>query len=163
MPVQEITEQDWDKVIAVNLKAPFLCCKAVLKWMIKQKSGNIVSISGTTGRAGMALRGALSTAKWGIIGLTQTIAREAGPLGIRANVICPGGVYDERLKPTLEERAKALGVTVEEVEKDFLEQTVLRKFAYPEEIAKTALFLAANDSSHVTGEILNVSGGEIMY
>ena len=54
-------------------------------------------------------------------------------------------------------------MTVEEVEKDFLEQTALRKFAYPEEIAKTALFLAANDSSHVTGEILNVSGGEIMY
>jgi len=91
VPVQEITEQEWDSVLAVNLKAMFLCCKAVLKVMMKQKSGNIVSISGTAGKEGMALRGSLCAAKWGLLGLTQTIAKEAGPSGIRANIICPGG------------------------------------------------------------------------
>jgi len=163
VPVQDIEEHDWDKVIAINLKAPFLCSKAVLKWMIKQRSGNIISISGTAGKEGMPLRGALTAAKWGLLGLTQTMAIEAGPFGIRANTICPGGVADERLRHTMEERAKALRVTAEDVEKGFLEQTPLRKWAYPEEIARAALFLASSEASHTTGEALNVSGGYIMY
>ncbi|HVH93139.1 MAG TPA: SDR family oxidoreductase, partial [Candidatus Acidoferrum sp.] len=96
VPVEEISEQEWDSVLDVNLKAVFLCCKAVLRQMIKQKSGSIVSISGTAGK-GMALRGSLCAAKWGLLGLTQTIAKEAGPHGIRANIICPGGMDEPDL------------------------------------------------------------------
>ena len=160
--VQEITEQEWDSVLAVNLKAVFLCCKAVLRVMTKQKSGNIVSISGTAGREGMALRGALCAAKWGLLGLTQTIAKEAGPFGIRANVICPGGVDEEDLRTMYAERAKGLGMAFSELEKSVLEQTPLRKYASYDETAKAALFLASSDSSHTTGEALNVSGGRLM-
>lgn len=162
VPVQEITEQEWDSVLAVNLKAVFLCCKAVLKYMIKQKSGNIVSISGTAGKEGMALRGSLCAAKWGLLGLTQTIAKEAGPSGIRANIICPGGVDEADLRTMYTERAKGLGMAFQELEKNVLEQTPLRKYASHEEIAKAALFLASSDSSHTTGEALNVSGGRLM-
>jgi NAD(P)-dependent dehydrogenase (short-subunit alcohol dehydrogenase family) len=162
VPVQEVTEQEWDSVLAVNLKAPFLCCKAVLKTMIQQKSGSIVSISGTAGKEGMALRGALCAAKWGLLGLTQTIAKEAGPFGIRANLICPGGVDEEDLRTMYKDRAKGLGLAFEELEKSVLEQTPLRKYASHEEIAKAALFLASSDSSHTTGEALNVSGGRLM-
>ena len=96
--VQEITEDEWDQVLNVNLKAIFLCCKAALKVMIEQKRGSIVSISGTAGREGMALRGSLCAAKWGLLGLTQTIAKEAGPSGVRANVICPGGMDEADLR-----------------------------------------------------------------
>lgn len=162
VPVQEITEPEWDSVLAVNLKAVFLCCRAVLKVMIKQKSGSIVSISGTAGKEGMALRGALCAAKWGLLGLTQTIAKEAGPFGIRANVICPGGVDEPDLRTMYAERAKGLGMAFQELEKNVLEQTPLRKYASHEEIAKAALFLASSDSSHTTGEALNVSGGRLM-
>jgi len=162
VPVQEITEQEWDAVLAVNLKAAFLCSKAVLKQMIKQKSGNIVSISGTAGKEGMALRGALCAAKWGLLGLTQTIAKEVGPRGIRANVICPGGVDEPDLRTMYAERAKGLGMAFQELEKNVLEQTPLRKYASHDEIAKAALFLASSDSSHTTGEALNVSGGRLM-
>jgi 3-hydroxybutyrate dehydrogenase len=162
VPVQEITGQEWDSVLAVNLKAVFLCCKAVLKYMIKQKSGNIVSISGTAGKEGMALRGSLCAAKWGLLGLTQTIAKEAGPSGIRANIICPGGVDEADLRTMYAERAKGLGMAFQELEKNVLEQTPLRKYASHEEIAKAALFLASSDSSHTTGEALNVSGGRLM-
>jgi len=162
VPVQEITEQEWDSVLAVNLKAVFLCCKAVLKHMIKQKSGSIVSISGTAGKEGMALRGSLCAAKWGLLGLTQTIAKEAGPYGIRANVICPGGMDEPDLRVMYAERAKGLGMEFSELEKSVLEQTPLRKYASHEEIAKAALFLASSDSSHTTGEALNVSGGRLM-
>jgi NAD(P)-dependent dehydrogenase (short-subunit alcohol dehydrogenase family) len=162
VPVQDISEQEWDSVLAVNLKAVFLCCKAVLKQMIKQKSGAIVSISGTAGKEGMALRGSLCAAKWGLLGLTQTIAKEAGPYGIRANVICPGGMDEPDLRVMYAERAKGLGMEFSELEKSVLELTPLRKYAQHDEVAKAALFLASSDSSHTTGEALNVSGGRLM-
>jgi 3-oxoacyl-[acyl-carrier protein] reductase len=162
VPVQELTEQEWDAVLAVNLKAVFLCCKAVLKVMMKQKSGSIVSISGTAGKEGMALRGSLCAAKWGLLGLTQTIAKEAGPDGIRANVICPGGMDEADLRAMYAERAKGLGMEFSELEKSVLELTPLRKYAKHDEVANAALFLASSDSSHTTGEALNVSGGRLM-
>jgi NAD(P)-dependent dehydrogenase (short-subunit alcohol dehydrogenase family) len=162
VPVQEITEEEYDTVLAVNLKAAFLCCKAVLKVMLKQKSGSIVSISGTAGKEGMALRGSLCAAKWGLLGLTQTIAKEVGPSGIRANIICPGGVDEADLRTMYAERAKGLGMAFEELEKNVLGQTPLRKYASHDEIANAALFLASSDSSHTTGESLNVSGGRLM-
>jgi NAD(P)-dependent dehydrogenase (short-subunit alcohol dehydrogenase family) len=162
VPVQEITEQEWDSVHTVNLKAVFLCCKAVLKQMIKRKSGSIVSIAGTAGKEGMALRGSLCAAKWGVLGLTQTIAKEAGPYGIRANVICPGGMDEPDLRVMYAERAKGLGMEFSELEKSVLEQTPLRKYATHDEVANAALFLASSDSSHTTGEALNVSGGRLM-
>ena len=162
VPVQDITEQEWDSVLAVNLKAVFLCCKAVLKVMMKQKSGSIVSISGTAGKEGMALRGSLCAAKWGLLGLTQTIAKEAGPYGIRANVICPGGMDEPDLRAMYAERAKGLGMEFSDLEKSVLELTPLRKYAKHDEVAKAALFLASSDSSHTTGESLNVSGGRLM-
>jgi 3-oxoacyl-[acyl-carrier protein] reductase len=101
VPVQDITEEEWDTVLDVNLKAVFLCCRAVLKIMMQQKSGSIVSISGTAGREGMALRGSLCAAKWGLLGLTQTIAKEAGPSGIRTNIICPSGMDEPELRDNM--------------------------------------------------------------
>jgi NAD(P)-dependent dehydrogenase (short-subunit alcohol dehydrogenase family) len=162
VPVQEITEDEWDSVLAVNLKAVFLCCRAVLKVMMEQKSGSIVSISGTAGKEGMALRGSLCAAKWGLLGLTQTMAKEAGPHGIRANVICPGGMDEPDLRAMYAERAKGLGMEFSQLEKQVLELTPLRKYATHDEVANAALFLASSDSSHTTGEALNVSGGRIM-
>jgi NAD(P)-dependent dehydrogenase (short-subunit alcohol dehydrogenase family) len=162
VPVQDITEEEWDLVLSVNLKAVFLCCRAVLKVMIEQKSGSIVSISGTAGKEGMALRGSLCAAKWGLLGLTQTIAKESGPYGIRANVICPGGMDEPDLRVMYAERAKGLGMEFSQLEKSILELTPLRKYARHDEVAKAALFLASSDSSHTTGESLNVSGGRLM-
>jgi 3-oxoacyl-[acyl-carrier protein] reductase len=162
VPVTEISEKEFDDVILYNLKLVFLCCRAVLKQMVKQKSGNIVSISGTAGREGMAMRGSLCAAKWGVTGLTQTIAKEYGPHGIRANVICPGGMDEPDLREMYAERAKNLGISFKELENQVLALTPLRKYAKHDEVAKAALFLASSDSSHTTGESLNVSGGRLM-
>jgi NAD(P)-dependent dehydrogenase (short-subunit alcohol dehydrogenase family) len=160
--VTEISDKEFDDVILYNLKLVFLCCRAVLKQMVKQKSGSIVSISGTAGREGMAMRGSLCAAKWGVVGLTQTIAKEYGPHGIRANVICPGGMDEPDLREMYAERAKNLGMTFKELENQILALTPLRKYAKHEEVANAALFLASYDSSHTTGESLNVSGGRLM-
>ncbi|HEX5019051.1 MAG TPA: SDR family NAD(P)-dependent oxidoreductase [Candidatus Binatia bacterium] len=162
VPVTEISEKEFDDVILYNLKLVFLCCRAVLKQMVKQKRGNIVSISGTAGREGMAMRGSLCAAKWGVTGLTQTIAKEYGPHGIRANVICPGGMDEPDLREMYAERAKNLGISFKELENQVLALTPLRKYAKHDEVAKAALFLASSDSSHTTGESLNVSGGRLM-
>ena len=162
VPVTEISEREFDDVVLYNLKLVFLCCRAVLKQMAKQKSGSIVSISGTAGREGMAMRGSLCAAKWGVTGLTQTIAKEYGPHGIRANLICPGGMDEPDLREMYAERAKNLGMTVEAHEAQILALTPLRKYAKHDEVAKAALFLASSDSSHTTGESLNVSGGRLM-
>ena len=108
--VQDISEQEWDDVLRVNLKSAFLCFRAVLKTMIKQRSGSIVSISGTAGKEGMALRGSLCAAKWGLLGLTQTIAKEAGPYGVRANVICTCVMDEPDMREIYAERAKGLGM-----------------------------------------------------
>jgi NAD(P)-dependent dehydrogenase (short-subunit alcohol dehydrogenase family) len=113
-------------------------------------------------REGMAMRGSLCAAKWGVTGLTQTIAKEFGPYGIRANVICPGGMDEPDLREMYAQRAKNLGMTVEAHEAQILALTPLRKYAKHDEIAKAALFLASSDSSHTTGESLNVSGGRLM-
>lgn len=163
LPLQELKKSDWDAVIAVNLTGPYLCCKSVLKQMIKQGSGNIISLSGTAGKEGMPLRAALSAAKWGLRGLTQTIAREAGPYGIRANALLPGAVYSPRLQRVFEERALALNTTPEDVEQEFLDTSALGRFASPEEVARACVFLASDDSSMITGEALNFSGGAIMH
>jgi 3-oxoacyl-[acyl-carrier protein] reductase len=144
--VTEISEKEFDDVILYNLKLVFLCCRAVLKQMVKQKSGSIVSCA----------------AKWGVTGLTQTIAKEFGPYGIRANVICPGGMDEPDLREMYAQRAKNLGMSVEAHEAQILALTPLRKYAKHDEIAKAALFLASSDSSHTTGESLNVSGGRLM-
>ena len=162
VPLQDISDAEWDAVLAVNLKAAFLCCRAVLKVMIEQKRGSIVSISGTAGKEGMALRGSLVAAKWGLLGLTQTIAKEAGPYGVRANVICPGGMDEPDLRVMYAERAKNLGMEFKELENKILQDTPLRKYAKHEEVAAAALFLASSESSHTTGEALNVSGGRLM-
>ena len=151
VPVTEISEREFDDVVLYNLKLVFLCCRAVLKQMVKQKSGSIVSISGTAGREGMAMRGSLCAAKWGVTGLTQTIAKEYGPHGIRANLICPGGMDEPDLREMYAERAKNLGMTVEAHEAQILALTPLRKYAKHDEVAKAALFLASSDSSHTTG------------
>ena len=155
VPVTDISDQEFDDVILYNLKLVFLCCRAVLKQMVKQQSGSIVS-------EGMAMRGSLCAAKWGVTGLTQTIAKEYGPHGIRANVICPGGMDEPDLREMYAERAKNLGMSFKELENQVLALTPLRKYAKHEEVAKAALFLASSDSSHTTGESLNVSGGRLM-
>jgi 3-oxoacyl-[acyl-carrier protein] reductase len=163
VPVQRLEKSDWDAVIAVNLTGPYLCCKSVLKQMIKQGGGNIISLSGTAGKEGMPLRASLSAAKWGLHGLTQTIAKEAGRYGIRANTLLPGGVYTPRLRHVLAERAQALNSTPEDVEQEFLQASALGRFANPEEVARACVFLASDDSSMITGEALNFSGGAVMH
>ena len=152
--VIEIDESEWDRVIAVNLKGVFNCCKYVLPHMIKRNSGSIINISSSSAKL-VDLRvpsGAhYNASKAGISNLTMSLANEVAPYGIRVNAIAPGRIITSMAKTSLPD--------IEEV---IRKATPLGRAGLPEEIAKVVLFLASHMSSFVTGEILDVNGGIFM-
>lgn len=143
-----MSEQDWDDVIAVNLKGTFLMAKAALKVMFKKRTGAIVNISSVVGEMGNPGQANYVASKAGIIGLTKTLAKEFGSRGVRVNAVAPGFVETAMTQALPEEvRAKAL------------EAIPLKRFATTQDIAKAVLFLASEDASYITGHILAVNGG----
>ncbi len=143
-----MSEQDWDDVIAVNLKGTFLMSKAALKVMFKKRSGNIVNISSVVGEMGNAGQANYVASKAGIIGLTKTFAKEFGSRNVRVNAVAPGFV-----------QTAMTDALPEEVKAKALEAVPLKRFAKTQDIAKAVMFLASEDASYITGHILAVNGG----
>ena len=137
----DLSLEDWDETIDTNLKGIFLCCQAVLPGMIKQKQGNIINISSIHGKIGDANLSAHCASKFGVIGLTQALAREVIDHNINVNVICPGQV-----KSNWVDEPEAL-------------PTPLSTRLKPADVARVAVFLASPDSSIMTGSVLDVFGG----
>ena len=156
----ELSRADWDRTLAINVTGAYLCAKHALPHMMKRRSGRIINITSVAGRIGYAFRSPYAVSKWGMIGLTRSLALEAGSHGITVNAIAPGAVKGERIDEVLRSRAEALGVTPEQVERDFfIEPTALKRMIDPEEIAAAALYFASDEARGVTGETLAVSGG----
>ncbi|MDR3349419.1 MAG: 3-oxoacyl-ACP reductase FabG [Acidaminococcales bacterium] len=142
----QLSEADWDNMLAANLKSVFLCSQAALPYMLRAKRGCIINIASVWGVAGGSCEAHYSAAKAGIVGLTKALAKELGPSGIRVNCIAPG-VIDTDMNGALA-KAERQALT---------EATPLGRIGRPQDIARAALFLAAND--FITGEVLNVNGG----
>lgn len=160
----EISLADWEKVLAVNLTGAFLCSREVLKGMIARSragrgSGSIINIGSIAGKMSYPQRAPYASAKWGLIGLTMTLAEEAGRYGIRVNCVCPGPVAGERIEEVIAARAQATGLPAEEVRKMFVGLTMLKRLVQPEEVAATVLFLASDAAASITGQAIDVSGG----
>ncbi len=145
--LMRMTEGDWDAVLNVNLKSVFNMTKAVQRTMLKQRSGSIVNMSSVVGVSGNAGQSNYSASKAGIIGFTKSIAKELGSRNIRCNAIAPGFIITEM--------TAKLG---EDVVKSWSEQIPLKRGGEPEEVAKTAMFLASDLSSYVSGQVINVCG-----
>jgi NAD(P)-dependent dehydrogenase (short-subunit alcohol dehydrogenase family) len=158
----EMTPEQWREVVDIDLTGTWLATRAVLPAMIRQKSGGIINISSGSGRRGYPFRAPYSAAKWGMISLTQTWAGEWGRSGIRINCICPGPVVGDRIERVISARAKAMGVSYEQVERGFTGQAALQRMVTEAEVAKVALFFAGDQSSGVTGQTINVDAGMIM-
>jgi meso-butanediol dehydrogenase / (S,S)-butanediol dehydrogenase / diacetyl reductase len=160
-PFVELTEEDWDKVIKVNLKGSFLCCKAVVPYMIQRKSGRIVNISSVAGKKAPPFISAYSASKHGLIGLTQALAQELGVHNITANAVCPGFVPTplwENLMPTL---SKAMGVDPSQFFETFAKTSVpLQRLQTAEDIGQCVAFLCKADN--ISGIAINVDGGYTM-
>ena len=159
----KLTPEQWEETIAVNLTGTFLTCRALLPAMIRRGSGNIVVIGSTTGKRPLYGRTPYAASKLGLVGLVRTLAVELGPLGVRVNLISPGGVAGPRIETVIREQAAANGTTYDETYAQYARETPLRRLIPPEDIAATAVFLASDAAASITGEDVNVSGGLAMF
>src|SRR5262249_47319257 len=155
--VPNVSLEDWDRTFAVNLTGAFLCAKHVMPYLIEQRSGSILNITSIAGLQAYAYRSPYCASKWGIIGLTQTLAQEGGPYGITANAIAPGPVSGPRIERVIRNRAAEMKLPYEEVVKQYVEPTALKRMVEEEDIAAMAVFLASKEGSNITGETLNIS------
>ena len=164
-PTASVADMDlegWNQVLAINLTGTMLCAKYVLRSMIPRQSGTIINISSGAGRWGFSLRSPYSVSKWGVISLTQSMAREVGKDGIRVNCIAPGPVEGERIERVYRDRSQATGQTIEEVMESDKAKAALYRLVKPEEVAALAVFLASDESSGMTGQTINCSAGYSM-
>jgi 3-oxoacyl-[acyl-carrier protein] reductase len=149
--ILRMTEEDWDAVLAVNLKGTFNCTKVVIKHMSKQRSGKIVNIASVVGEMGNPGQANYAASKAGVIGLTKTIAREFAQRGINVNAIAPGYIQTP-MTDALPEKAK------EELKR----MIPMERLGQPEDVARAVLFLVSEASAYITGNVLKVNGGIYM-
>ena len=158
-PAVEVSRSEWDEVLAVNLTGAFLCAKAVLPAMVARRSGKIINISSIAGKLAYALRSPYAVSKWGLVGLTLTLAQELGPYNIQVNAVCPGPVAGERMRRVIERRAEELGQPAAEVERAYVEKTALKRMVGEDEVAATVVFLASGEADGITGQAIDVAAG----
>jgi NAD(P)-dependent dehydrogenase (short-subunit alcohol dehydrogenase family) len=154
MALAEMSEEQWDAMLAFNLKGAFLCCRDLIPIMRKQKRGAIVNLTSFTGRGMMADAGvAYATAKAGLVGFTRRLAVELAPEGIRCNAVAPGFVMTDRIRRHIWEAVGPEG------QQRLRARIPMGRFAEPAEIAATVSFLASDDAAYMTGAILDCNGG----
>ncbi|MFC2159273.1 SDR family NAD(P)-dependent oxidoreductase [Actinomycetota bacterium] len=152
--IVDMAEEQWDRIMDVNLKGTYLCCQAVGRHMIKQKSGKIITISSCAAKKPTLKEAAYSVSKAGVLSFNRIMALEFGPYGINCNAILPGATDTEMIRKAF--------LTSKEVEDEWIEKTALKRLGKPEDVARVALFLASELSDHITGEGIVVSAGEMM-
>jgi len=157
--VHNLAREDWDRTLDINLTGPFLCAKHSLPHMYEQRSGRIVNITSIAGLRAYAFRSPYCASKWAMIGLTRTLAEEAGRYDITVNAIAPGPVHGPRIEAVIQARASEMQMSYEEMEKQYVEPTALKRMADESDIAATALFLCSEEGRNITGETITVSSG----
>jgi NAD(P)-dependent dehydrogenase (short-subunit alcohol dehydrogenase family) len=158
-PVWEIRAEDFDAVLAANVRGTFLPTKHVLPGMIARRYGKIVNVSGTSGLRGYKYRAAYSASKWALRGFTRTVALEAGPYNVNVNALHPGIVAGDRMDRLCREKARKRNWTPERVRQEYVDEMALRRVTTAQDIADAVLFLVSDDSRNMTGQSVTVDGG----
>lgn len=151
-PVWELDPQEWESVIAVNLTGVFLCCRAVLPHMIRQKSGKIINVASSLAFAGAANFAHYSASKGGVVTFSRALAKEVGAYNINVNTLCPGFTLSADPASLTEERRQFE-----------VSSRILKRAEYPEDLVGTAIYLASPDSDFMTGQALVVDGGVMLH
>ena len=162
--IEELPPKEWDDVIAVNLRGPFLLSRLVLPEMYQRRSGAIVNISSVAAKGAFQWNSPYAASKAGLVGLTRTLAAESARKGVRVNAICPGPVPETQMSQSLGKAlAERLHADPDELFKGFLERLLQGKPQTADDVADAALFLASSHAAAITGQTLNVDGGMSFY
>jgi len=156
--VEDMDPAEWRRCIEVDLIGQFLCARRAMPMIRRAGGGSIVNISSVAGRFGYAFRTPYSSAKYGIIGLTESLAKEAGPDGIRVNAVLPGIVDGPRMQGVIRARAAQVGVSEAEMERQYLEKVSMRKMVTHADIASMVCFLVSPLGRMVSGQSIGVCG-----
>ena len=157
--VEDIKPEDWDRCLAVDISGMFYCTRKAMPMLKAAGGGSIINLSSIAGRFGFAMRTPYSAAKWAVVGVTQSLAVEAGPDGVRVNCIQPGVVEGERVDRIIDAKAKTLGVSFDEIKNRMLAGVAMHTTVTAQDIANTALFLATEAGRHISGQAISVCGG----
>ncbi len=165
--VTEFPAEKWLAVIKVNLYGYFLCAKHAARVMKAQKSGVIIEINSKSGKKGSYKNSAYASSKFGGIGLTQSLALELAEHNVRVNAICPGNLLDSPLwnegpNALFKQYARNQGITEEEVRKKYIDQVPMKRGCTYEDVCNVLVFMASDQSSYMTGQAINVTGGQEM-
>ena len=156
--IDELSVDEIRGTLDVNLLGQLLVVRRAAPLLRASQAGLIVNISSVAGRLGYGLRTPYAASKWGIVGLTQSLAKEMGPDGIRVNAILPGVVRGARIESVIRDRAEASGRSYEEMEAQYLSNISLRRMVEPEDVAAMALFLASPGGANISGQAISVCG-----
>jgi NAD(P)-dependent dehydrogenase (short-subunit alcohol dehydrogenase family) len=156
--VDEITPADWRRCIDICITGQFLCARLAVPMLKQGGGGSIVNMSSAAGRHGYAFRTPYSSAKFAVVGFTQSLAKELGPSRIRVNAILPGIVEGPRMDKVIADRAKQIGISHKEMEERYLEKVSLRRMVSPYDVASMVAFLLSDAGINISGQSLGVDG-----
>lgn len=157
--IDDTTDEDWRRVMATNVEAPFMVCRALSEHLAASANGSLVLIGSISGLRGEPELGHYSASKFALVGLTQSLASEWGPRGVRINCLCPGAVDSGMNDLVMERDSRRSGTPVDQIRANLATRTPLGRLCTPEDVAWSCLFFLSDLSRFVTGETLAVSGG----
>jgi NAD(P)-dependent dehydrogenase (short-subunit alcohol dehydrogenase family) len=156
--VEDIDPAEWRRCIDIDLTGQFLCARRAVPMLKAAGGGSIVNMSSAAGRHGYAFRTPYSAAKFGVVGFTQSLAKELGPANIRVNAILPGIIEGPRMTGVIRDRAAQLGVSYEVMEKTYLDRISLRRMTSPRDVASMIAFLLSDAGINISGQSISVDG-----
>jgi sorbitol-6-phosphate 2-dehydrogenase len=163
VPFLECSEELWDLTLQINLKGTFLGCQVAIRRMLPRRQGVILNMSSQSGKVGNSQYAAYCASKFGIIGLTQSLAVEFAGEGIRLNALCPGVVMTPLWDKMVGDYARKRNLKPEEVPRYLESKVPMGRLCTPEDVTRAAIFLASDEAAYITGQALNLSGGTIMH
>ena len=153
---EDIASADWERTLAVNLTGQFLCAQRAIPWLKKSPNPSIANLSSAAGRFGFPMRTPYAASKWGVIGLSRSLAIELGGYGIRVNAICPGSVAGPRIDSVFANKAAMRGVPAATVRDEALARTSLRRLVSADDIANAIVFLASPLGANISGQAVPI-------
>jgi NAD(P)-dependent dehydrogenase (short-subunit alcohol dehydrogenase family) len=155
-PISDLTEEQWDRILAVNAKGVFLFCQAVISHMREKKRGKIINISSIAGKTGGPFAAHYCASKGAVISFTQALAQELAAYRINVNAVCPGFIETEMLEGFERVQADYMGTDLERIKNSYLENSGWYRMGIPMDVANTVVFLATNEADFITGQAINV-------